>query len=380
MKVPFDKIFYTGKEMEFITDALKRKFLSGDGYYTGLVSSLLKERFNINKVFMTTSGTHALELAVRLLNLESGTEVIMPSFTFPSTANAVMMMGLKPVFVEIREDTLNINPVDIQKKITRRTGAIIPVHYAGIACQMDKINRIAKDNKLYVLEDAAQAVNARYQGKYLGSWGDIGCYSFHSTKNYISGEGGAIAINLKDGFLIERAEVIRENGTNRAKFIRGDIDRYSWVEQGSSYLPSDLLMALLYAQLSQLDYIQSRRKVIHDFYSKNLEQYSSSAIKSMTFVPDDCDPNYHCFFLVFENRLIRDRVMIGLQKRDISAVSHYSPLHSSPMGKKLGYQPEDLPVTENISKCLLRLPMYTGMTEQEMEFVVEKLIEVLGEL
>ncbi|MFW5795432.1 MAG: dTDP-4-amino-4,6-dideoxygalactose transaminase, partial [Bacillota bacterium] len=237
MNIPFNKIYLNGKEKEYINDALKRGHLSGDGFYTELVSSFLEKKLSLNKVFMTTSGTHALEMAVQLIDLKKNDEVIMPSFTFTSTANAVLQNGAKVVFAEIKADTLNLDPEMIEKKISEKSKAIIVVHYAGIGCDMDKIMKIADKYNLYVIEDAAHAVNAKYKNKYLGSIGHFGCFSFHSTKNYTSGEGGALIINEKDSSLIKKAEIIREKGTNRSDFLRGNIDKYTWVNKGSSYLP-----------------------------------------------------------------------------------------------------------------------------------------------
>lgn len=381
MKIPFNKMFYSGQEMEYIKDVLEKGQISGDGCYTRYVTSFLENRFNIKKVLMTTSATHALEMAAMLIGLKPGDEVIMPSFTFPSTANAVMLQGAKPVFAEITESTLNIEPKDIENKITHKTKAIIPVHYAGIGCEMDKIMDIARKYNLYVIEDAAQGVNAKYKNKFLGTWGHIGCYSFHATKNYVSGEGGAVAINDLNSDLMEKAEIIRQKGTNRSQFIRGEIDCYSWVNIGSNYVPSDLLMAVLYAQLDQLDYIKFKRKLIYDYYWQHLAPYvKSGIIKRMVTIPQECDSNYHLFYLIFESEKIRDKVIKQLKDKGICAVIHFMPLHSSKMGQKLGYCPEALPLTENTSKCLVRLPMYTNMSEQEMDYVIKSLNIIFKEL
>ncbi len=377
MRVPFNKVYYTGNEQKYLEDVLKRKHLCGDGFYTKLVSSVLANKFKINRVLMTTSGTHALELAAILMDIGSGDEVIMPSFTFPSTANAVIKQGGKPVFAEIKETTLNINPADIEKKITEKTKAILVVHYAGIGCEMDKIKKIASKHNLSIIEDAAQAVNAKYQDKYLGTWGDIGCYSFHETKNYVSGEGGALALNIKDKNINEKAEIIREKGTNRANFIRGEVEKYTWVEEGSSYLPSDLLMALLYAQLEQMDEIKAKRALIYNYFHGQLKKYfNSDFLTGMSCIPEKCKSNYHMFYLVFKNNKMRNEVLAGLQKRGVSATFHYIPLHLSPMGKRIGYKSGDLPVTERISSSLMRLPLYTGMTEEEMEYIITKTVEI----
>lgn len=381
MKVPFCKAFYTGKELTYMEDVLNRGQLTGGGYYTSLVSSLLEKSFEIQKVFLTTSATHALEMAMLLIGLQPGDEVIMPSFTFPSTVNAVALKGAKPVFAEIREDTLNIDLIDVERKITKLTKAIIPVHYASVGCQMEEMMELADQYKLFVIEDAAQAVNAKYQNKFLGTWGDLGCYSFHGTKNYVSGEGGAIAINNQELDFIQRAETIVEKGTDRSRFLRGEIESYSWVALGSSYLPSELLVAFLYAQLEQLDEIKAKRQIIFNYYTDNLMPFlKSGVIKRMTTVPEGCELNYHLFYLLFENNQLRDKVLAQLRKKNISAAFHYIPLHSSPMGRELGYQMGDLPITEDVSRCLLRLPLYTGMLEAEMEYVMIQLRKILEEL
>lgn len=381
MKVPFNKTFYTGDELTYIEDALKRGQLTGDGYYTRLVSSLLEERFGIQKVVLTTSATHALEMATLLIGLQPGDEVIMPSFTFASTANAVALRGAKPIFAEIREDTLNIDLNDLERKITQKTKAIIPVHYAGISCEMDKISELAAAYQLFVIEDAAQGVNAKYQNKYLGTFGDIGCYSFHGTKDYISGEGGAIAINNQQLDFIQRAEIIAEKGTDRSRFLRGEIERYSWIDLGSSYRPSELLIAFLYGQLKEMEQIKSRRKLIFEYYQDQLKIHlRRGLIKRMPTVPKDCEPNYHLFYLLFSDGKLRDEVLFQLKKKGIAAVFHYIPLHSSPKGRELGYKVGDLPITEEIGRCLIRLPLYTGMTGVEMEYVVTELTNILGDL
>jgi dTDP-4-amino-4,6-dideoxygalactose transaminase len=264
-KIDFHKIYLSGKERKYIEDALNKGSISGDGFYTKKVSKFLEEKFDLIKVLMTTSATHALEMAAQLIDLKEGDEVIMPSFSFSSTANAVIKTGAKPVFAEVKLNSFNLDPADFESKITTRTKAVIPVHYAGISCEMKEIKKIAKKNNIYIIEDAAHAVNSFYQGKAAGSMGDFGCYSFHGSKNFVSGEGGAIIINSDQHKLIEKAEIIREKGTNRSSFLRGEIDKYNWVGKGSSYLPSDILMALLLAQLEQIDYITKQRKQIFEF-------------------------------------------------------------------------------------------------------------------
>lgn len=380
MKIPFNKIYYTNQELKYMKNALEKEDITADGKYTNLVSSFLEEKFDIKKILMTTSGTHALEMASILVGLKPYDEVIMPSFTFPSTANAVMIYGAKPVFADIKNDTLNIDPTDIDAKITKKTKAIIPVHYGGIGCEMEAIMDIAQKHNLYVIEDAAQGANSKYKEKFLGSWGHIGCYSFHGTKNYVSGEGGAIAINLADEYILKKAETIRQKGTNRLEFLKGEVDKYSWVDIGSSYGPSNILMAILFAQLEQMDIIKAKRKIINDFYYNHLNSFVETGIvKSITSIPKECDSNYHLYYLIFHNEEQRDKVIDKLNKKGISAVIHFVPLHSSNMGKRLGYEPKDLPITETISRCLLRLPMYTNMTYDEMNYVIESIHKVFKE-
>lgn len=374
MNIPFNKIYLNGKDKKYIDDALKRGHLSGDGFYTKLVESFFEEKFSLNKVFMTTSGTHALEMAAQLIDLKKNDEVIMPSFTFTSTANAVLQRGAKLVFAEIKASTLNLNPAQIEKKITKNTKAIIVIHYAGVGCDMKEIMKIADKYNLYVIEDAAHAVNAKYMNKYLGGIGDFGCYSFHSTKNYTSGEGGALIINNKDSSFIKKAEIIREKGTNRSDFLRGNIDKYTWVNKGSSYLPSDLLMALLYAQLEDLDLINELRKNIYEYYSENLKKYlAHNFLKAISFIPPNRKSNYHIFYLRFSNKNIRDYVLKELKKNGIQASFHYIPLHSSPMGEKLNYKYDDLPVTNDCAETILRLPIYPDLQKSELKYIVNNI-------
>ncbi|MGH4051951.1 MAG: dTDP-4-amino-4,6-dideoxygalactose transaminase [Clostridium sp.] len=378
MNIPFNKIYYTGKELSYIENAMKKGFISGDGCYTKLVTSFLREKFMVNKILMTTSATHALEMAAILIDIRPGDEVIMPSFTFPSTANAIMLRGGIPVFAEIEESTLNIDPIDIKNKITNRTKAILPVHYGGVSCNMDEIMDIATKNNLFVIEDAAQGVNSKYKNKFLGTIGHIGCYSFHGTKNCVSGEGGAIAINSNNADLIKRSEIIRQTGTNRNEFLRGEVEKYSWVDIGSSYAPSDILMALLYAQIQDLDETKAKRKIINDYYSKNIAKYiEKGIIEKSTYIPSECDSNYHLFYLIVANQKIRGKVICKLREKGIYATTHFMPLHSSKKGIELGYNLGDLPITEKTSDCLLRLPMYTQMSGEEMKYVILILIQIL---
>ncbi|EOD00817.1 dTDP-4-amino-4,6-dideoxygalactose transaminase [Caldisalinibacter kiritimatiensis] len=381
MKIPFNKIYLTGNELKFIEEAFNKESVSGDGYFTSKVSSFLEEVFSIPKVLMTTSATHALDMAMMLINLGPKDEVIMPSFTFPSTANSVMLQGATPVFADILPTTLNINPDDLEKRITKNTKAIIPVHYGGVGCEMDRIINIANKYNLYIIEDAAQAVNSKYKDKFLGTWGHLACYSFHGTKNYISGEGGALVINSKDDKLIERAEIIRQKGTNRNKFLKGEVDKYTWVDIGSSYTPSDILMALLYGQLQHLDVIKERRGKIVHYYIDGLNRHlESGLIKGMTSLWEHQDSNHHLFYIILDNETIRDKVINKLRNVGIYAATHFEPLHSSSMGQGLGYKLGDLPITERVSKTLLRLPLYTNMTIEEADYVVHQLDEILKEI
>lgn len=380
MNIPSNKHYWTEKEEKNVLDALARGQLSGDGYYTERVSALIEENFGAGKALMTTSGTHALEMAAMLIGLEPGDEVIMPSFTFSSTANAVLLNEGKPVFVEIKPEDLNVDPNDIERKITEKTKAIIPVHYAGVGCDMDRIMAIALKHNLRVIEDAAQGVNAKYRGRYLGTIADFGCYSFHGTKNYSCGEGGALLVNQEDTQIIKKAEVIRQKGTDRWLFLRGDVNKYNWIDTGSSYSPSDLLMAVLLAQLENMQEITEKRKAVYKVYRHAFEPYERQGILKIMQIPRECEPNYHIFWVIFNTQEMRDFVLKELNRQGVAASFHYLPLHSSPMGKKMGYKPCDLPVTEKAAKCLLRLPLYPGMTEAELHYAIQSLAAVIGAL
>lgn len=315
-------------------------------------------------------------MAAILLDLKEGDEVILPSYTFVSTANAIVLRGAKPVFADICEDTLNIDPKDIENKITDKTKAIFLVHYAGVSCDMDSIMNIAKKYNIKVVEDAAQAVNAKYKDKYLGTIGDIGCYSFHETKNYSCGEGGAILINADEN-MGKRAEIIREKGTNRSQFFRGEVDKYSWVDVGSSYLPSDILAAMLYAQFEKLDEIQERRRSVYEKYHNGLKDLERQGKIRLPIIPQYCKSNYHMFYILLNSEKERNYLMDKLKENGISAVFHYIPLHTSPMGLKLGYKQSDLPKTEDLSGRLLRLPMYGELEERDINYIIEKIYELM---
>jgi dTDP-4-amino-4,6-dideoxygalactose transaminase len=384
MQIPFNRPYLTGNEIRYMEEVLLSLsdggHISGDGKYTRLVQAFFKTKFGARKALLTTSCTSALELATRLQNLKPGDEVIVPSYTFSSTVNPILLAGAKPVFADIQEDTLNIDPADFRKKITKKTRAIYPVHYGGVSSAMDEIMEISREHDLKVVEDAAQGVNAKYKGKYLGTIGDFGCYSFHETKNYVCGEGGALLINSDDPKIIERAEIIREKGTNRSKFHRGEVDKYTWVDVGSSYLPSDLLAAFLYAQLEKLDEIQKLRMNVWNAYYSALKPFENEGKIRLPIVPDYAEHNAHLFYVLFRDEQVRDRAMNQLKERGIHAVFHYVPLHSAPMGLGLGYRKEDLPVTEEMSGRLLRLPMYAGVSERERNYTINALSKALAGL
>jgi len=369
--IPFNKPYLAGKELFYIAQAVTLGNIGGDGRYTQQCSRLLEERFKIGKVLLTPSCTAALEMAAMLANLGPGDEVIVPSFTFVSTVNAFVRMGAEPVFVDIRPDTLNIDDRLIERAITRRTKAIFPVHYAGVACEMDHIMTLADKYGLLVAEDAAQAVNSFYEGRALGSIGQLGCYSFHETKNYMCGEGGALCIN--DPALVHRAEILRDKGTNRQQFFRGDVDKYTWVDIGSSYVPSEISSAFLFGQLELMDELTERRRKTYQFYRLHFERLHREGLLQIPLLPDDenIKTNFHLFYLILPDRDSRDALITTLKAQGIHAVFHYVPLHSSPMGRTFGYRDGDLPVTEDLSSRLVRLPFFYEITEQDQLRIVE---------
>jgi dTDP-4-amino-4,6-dideoxygalactose transaminase len=371
MKIPSNRLFFAGRELTYVAQAIASGEISSDGPFTQKSSRLLEERFAIHKVLITPSCSAALEIAAMLCDLKSGDEVILPSFTFASTANAVVRLGAKPVFVDIRPDTLNLDERLVERVITSRTRAIFPVHYGGVACDMDRITAIAQDYNLMVVEDAAQGVNAFYKQRALGTIGHLGAYSFHSTKNYTCGEGGALCINSPE--MVERAEIIREKGTNRSKFLRGEIHRYTWVDVGSSYVPSEIVCAFLYAQLEMLGRITERRRKVFQFYHHYLLPFEEQGLVRLPFIPQGCDSNYHIYSILLADVRTRDALIAYLNRNGVAAVSHYVPLHSSPMGLRLGYQQGDLPITEELSGRLVRLPLFPDLTEEEQLKVVNHL-------
>jgi dTDP-4-amino-4,6-dideoxygalactose transaminase len=372
-RIPFNRPFIAGKELYYIAQAVTLGHLAGDGHFSRQCCRLLEQRFGIHRVLLTPSCTAALEMAAILCDLGPGDEVILPSFTFVSTANAVVRLGARAVFVDIRPDTLNLDEALIEDAITDRTKAIFPVHYAGVACEMDRIMALAGKYGLKVVEDAAQGLGASHDGRALGSIGHLGTYSFHETKNVICGEGGALCINTPA--LLERAEIIRDKGTNRKQFFRGQVDKYTWVDTGSSYVPSEICSAFLYAQLEEIDAITRRRRDIHRRYQQLLAPLESQSLLQLPRAPEGCEANYHLFYILLPDPRTRDELMQHLQQNGVHAVFHYVPLHSSPMGQKFGYRDGDLPITESVSRRLLRLPLYFEITEADQHEVVRRICE-----
>ncbi len=375
-RIPFNRPFIIGQELAYIAQAVESGHASGDGLFTWKCRELLEQRFGAGQVLLTTSGTAALDMAAMLSGVGEGDEVILPSYTFPSTANAFVLRGATLRFVDIRPDTLNLDERLLAAAVTERTRVIVPVHYAGVACEMDAIAAIAAEHDLLVVEDAAQGVNARYRGRHLGTLSDLGVYSFHETKNFSCGEGGALVVN--NPRFRERAEIVREKGTNRSQFFRGEVDKYTWLEQGSSYLPSDLLAAFLYAQLENMDRITAKRKRIYAWYEAALGPLAERGLLALPTVPPDRDPNYHMFYVLLSDQATRSGLIAHLRSLGILAVFHYLPLHTSPMGRNMGYREGMLPVTEEMSARLLRLPFYYDLAEDDVRQVAEGIAEFLG--
>jgi len=376
MKIPFNKPPFVGLEFDYIKQAVESGKICGDGTYNLLCHGWLEKHTGAVKALMTTSCTHALEMSARLCNIVPGDEVIMPSFTFVSTADAFVSQGAKCVFVDIRPDTMNLDEKLIENAITEKTKAIVPVHYAGVGCEMDKINEIAKRHNLFVVEDAAQGMMATYKGRALGSLGDFGCYSYHETKNYSMGEGGALLINRPE--FCDRAEIIREKGTNRCQFHRGEVDKYTWVELGSSYLPSELNAAYLYAELECADIINDNRMASWKAYRERLAPLADKGLIELAYIPDYCTHNAHMFYLKVEDLQTRTALLKHLVYNGILAVFHYVPLHSSPAGMRFGRFHGDDRYTTNESNRLLRLPMFYGLKTEEIEFICDKVYEFFG--
>jgi dTDP-4-amino-4,6-dideoxygalactose transaminase len=362
--IPFNRPAYTGSEIKYIRRAIERRKLSGDGEFTDKCSEWFKRHFGCKKALLTTSGSHALEMAAFLSGVKEGDEVIMPSYTFPSTANAFVLRGGRIVFIDIRPDTMNLDEKLVQKAVTGKTKVIVAVHYGGISCEMDTILNVAGQNNIMVIEDAAQAMMSTYKSRFVGTIGSIGCYSFHESKNYNCGEGGAIILN--DEKFIDRAEVIREKGTDRSKFFRGLVDKYSWVDVGSSYLPSELNAAYLYAQLEKSDEINEDRLQKWDFYHERLKSLAEKGHIELPVVPEECRHNGHMFYIKVKGKGERKHLLDYLEKNGISAVFHYLPLHTSGAGRTFGRFSGQDRFTTRESERLLRLPMYYGLLKKDI--------------
>lgn len=375
-RIPFNKPCLVGNELDYVRQAVVNGHASGDGPFTDRSQKLMQDRFAARRVLLTTSCTAALEMGALLCDLEPGDEVIMPSFTFVSTANAIALRGARPVFVDVRPDTLNIDERLIEAAVTPRTRAIFPVHYAGVACEMDEIMAIAQRHDLVVVEDAAQGVFARYKDSWLGTIGHMGCYSFHETKNFSCGEGGALVVNAPQ--FEQRAEILRQKGTNRSQFLRGQVDKYTWVDIGSSYVPSDMLAAFLLGQLEHLETITAKRRQIYQRYEALLTPLGERGLLRLPIIPQHCVSNYHMFYVLAADLAQRDALISHLKARGVLAVFHYVPLHSAPHGRALDTNRHELPVTDATSASLLRLPMYYDLTEADIVEVARAIYDFYG--
>jgi len=372
--IPFNRSALQGRELELIRSTLDRGQIAGDQTFSRRCQALLEETLDIPRALVTTSCTHALEMAALLLEVGPGDEIIVPSFTFVSTANAFALRGATPIFADIRPDTLNLDETQLERLITDRTRAIVPVHYGGIACEMDAILAIAERHDVAVIEDNAHGLFGKYKGRWLGTLGCLATQSFHETKNLTCGEGGALLIN--DERFVERAEIIREKGTNRARFFRGEIDKYSWVDLGSSYVMSDVLAAFLYGQLEQWEHIQAKRRAIWERYHEELADWAEANGVLQPVVPDHCEPAWHLYHLLLPTPEARDTFLAHLRQRHIHAVFHYLPLHLSDYAMaRWNEKPGDCPVTEDVAARLVRLPFYNSLTEEENGRVIESVTE-----
>lgn len=367
-KIPFNKPLFLGKEIKYIEDAIARGHISGDGYYSKKCQELLQNVLNVPKVLMTTSCTHSLEMCAILLDIKEGDEVILPSYTFVSTVNAFVLRGATPVFCDIRKDTLNIDENLIEELISEKTKAIVVVHYAGVGCEMDKIVEISRKYNIPIVEDNAHGLFGKYKGKYLGTFGVLATQSFHETKNFTCGEGGALIIN--DEKYIQRAEIIREKGTNRSRFFRGEVDKYTWVDIGSSYVISDILCAYLYAQLEEWEKVQSKRKEVWHYYYENLRDWAREKEIGLPFIPQYCEQSYHMFYLVLPSLELRQKLIDFLKSKEILSVFHYLPLNLSDMGQRIKGNRNGCPITENLSDKILRLPFYYSLENNDLNEVI----------
>lgn len=366
--IDFNHPVLVGRELEYVSEAFRNGHISGDGAFTKKCHAYLEQALGVPKALLTTNCTHALEMMALLLDIQPGDEVIIPDFTFVSTVNAFVLRGAKPIFVDIRPDTLNLDETKLEALITPRTKAIVPVHYAGVGCEMDSILEIATRHNVPVVEDNAHGLFGKYKGNLLGTFGVLASQSFHETKNFSCGEGGALLIN--DEKYIERAEIIREKGTNRSRFFRGQVDKYTWVDVGSSYLPSDVLAAFLFGQLEMRAKIQSHRQRVWEMYQAGLVDWAREHGVSLPFVPAHVEQAWHMFYLLLPDLDTRQRFIQHLRERGVYAVFHYLPLHLSDMGLKFGGQPGDCPVTESVSDRLVRLPFYNDLTSADQELVI----------
>ncbi len=366
--IPFNRVDIQGNEFEYIKKAIENSHISGDGIFSHKCNILLEKELGVKKSLLTTSCTHALEMSAILLDINPGDEVIVPSFTFVSTVNAFVLRGAKPIFIDIRLDTLNMDESQLEGLITKKTKAIIPVHYAGVGCEMDSIMDIANKYDIPVIEDNAHGLFGKYKDRYLGTFGAFATQSFHETKNFSCGEGGALLIN--DANYIERAEIIREKGTDRSKFFRDEVDKYTWVDIGSSYLPSDILVAFLYAQLKQRDKIQSKRKIIWETYYNSLKKWAEENNVCLPFIPDYCEQTYHMFYLLIDSEELRNRFLTYMKENGITAIFHYLPLHKSTIGKKFG--DFNCPISDSVSERIVRLPFYVGLDKINQEEIISK--------
>jgi len=373
LRVDFNRAVIVGREMEYIAEAIANAHISGDGPFTKKCHALLQEALGVPKALLTTSCTHALEMAAILLDIQEGDEVILPDFTFVSTVNAFVLRGAHPVFLDIRPDTLNLDESKLEAAITSRTKAILPVHYAGVGCEMDTIMEVARQHHVAVVEDNAHGLYGKYKGQFLGTFGVMATQSFHETKNFTSGEGGALLIN--DPKYVDRAEIIREKGTNRSRFFRGQVDKYTWVDIGSSYLPSDLLAAFLYGQLEQRERIQNHRKGLWETYDLALKDWAEKNGVGLPTVPAHTEQSYHMYYILLPNLDLRQNFIQYLRNLGIYSVFHYLPLHLSDMGQHFGGKIGDCPVTEDISDRLVRLPFHNGLTNSEQEIAIEAILD-----
>ncbi len=373
-RIPFNKPGLVGHELRYVAEAVASGHISGACAFTKRCESMLEQWLGARRVFLTTSCTHALEMAALLLDVGPGDEVIVPSFTFVSSANAFAVRGARPVFVDVRPDTLNLDEIALARRLTERTRVVVPVHYAGVACEMEAIAALAAERGVHVVEDNAHGLDGRYRGRFLGTFGTLAVQSFHETKNFVSGEGGALVVN--DASRIARAEILWEKGTNRARFFRGEVDKYTWVDYGSSFLPSDLIAAFLCAQLEAREAVQRRRRAIWETYAARLAPWAAAEGVRLPVVPEHCEQAYHMFYMILPSLDARTRLIAHLKSRDILAVFHYQPLHLSPMGERFGGRRGDCPVAEDVADRIVRLPFFGSLTAEEQEDVCASVEQV----